>query len=152
MNQDVLVTISGRRLMGMDNEDIELVTPGTYSVQDGWHVVQYEEPMEGINAGPMTENTILIGNGQMQILKKGFANVQMSFLNTSERVTSCYSTPFGDFLIGISTRDIAIEEERDRLRVSVDYALDIGDEHLSDCSINVEIASRTTGQSENAGA
>ena len=79
----------------------------------------------------------------MQILKEGMANVRMAFLNRADRVTSCYSTPFGDFMIGIVTRDIKIDESRDRLNVAVDYAMDIGDQHVSDCSINVEIVSRT---------
>ena len=142
MQEDVLVTISGHRLMGSDGEDVEFITPGTYSRQDGCHVIRYDEPAEG---GPETETTILVNEGEVQILKRGFTNVVMSFLNTSERTTSCYSTPFGDFLIGISTRDIRIDEENDRLRVSVDYNMDIGEQFLTDCRIHVDITSREPG-------
>ena len=140
MTRDVLVTISGKRLMGTDNEDVELVTPGTYSWKSGTHIVRYDEP--GEDGGNVTENMILIGGGSMQIIKRGFSNVHMSFNNSSERTTSCYSTPFGDFMIGISTNDISITESDRKIRVSVDYSMDVAEQRLSDCSINVEIVSR----------
>ena len=113
MTKNVLVTISGKRMMNDGDEDVELVIPGTYCRKAGLHTVCYEEPGEGDDPG--TRNTILIGSDGMQILKEGMANVRMAFL----------------------------DESRDRLNVSVDYAMDIGDQHVSDCSINVEIVSRT---------
>ena len=140
MTRDVLVTISGNRLMGADNEDVELVTPGTYAWKSGTHIVRYDEPGEG--GENITENMILIGGGSMQIIKRGFSNVHMAFNNSTERTTSCYSTPFGDFIIGISTNDISITESDRSISVSVDYSLDIAEEHISDCSINVEVCAR----------
>ncbi len=140
MTRDVLVTISGNRMMGADNEDVELVTEGTYSWKSGMHIVRYDEPGEG--GVSVTENTILIGGGSMQIIKRGFSNVHMAFMNTSERTTSCYSTPFGDLLIGISTNDISIRESDRDIQVSVDYSMDIADEKLSDCNINVQVTAR----------
>ena len=83
MTRDVLVTISGNRLMGADNEDVELVTPGTYSWKSGTHIVRYDEPGEG--GENITENMILIGGGSMQIIKRGFSNVHMAFNNSTER-------------------------------------------------------------------
>ena len=78
----------------------------------------------------------------MQIIKRGFSNVHMAFNNSTERTTSCYSTPFGDLMIGISTNDISITESDRNIRVSVDYSMDIAEEHLSDCSISVEVSAR----------
>ena len=78
----------------------------------------------------------------MQIIKRGFSNVHMSFNNSSERTTSCYSTPFGDFMIGISTNDISITESDRKIRVSGDDSMDVAEQRLSDCSINVEVAAR----------
>lgn len=139
MTGNVLVTISGKRMMGEENEDVQLVMPGICTEKNGMHVIRCEEPAEGPEGG--TENTILIGGGCMKITKKGIASVQMDFLNRAERTTSCYSTPFGDLLIGIRTKDILIDESSDRLRVSVDYAMELGGNHLSDCSIQVEVSS-----------
>lgn len=140
MRKNVLVTISGKRLMGGQTEDIKVVMPGTYMKKNGVHVIRYQEMSE--ETGVTTENTIMICGECMRIRKNGLANVKLDFLNRSDRTTSCYSTPYGDFVIGITTQDISVEESTDRLSVNVEYALDVGDEHLSDCSINVDIASR----------
>lgn len=139
MKKNVLVTISGKHVMGVENEDVKVVTPGTYTFRNGVHVIRYQELSE--ERGEMTENTIIIGGGCMRIRKNGLANVQIDFLNRSDRTTSCYSTPYGDFMVGITTQDISVIEDKDRLSVNVEYALDVGDEHVSDCSINVDIAS-----------
>jgi len=140
MTDDVLVTISGNRRMGAENENVELVIPGSYSLRDGMHTVRYEEPAEGFDAS--TENVISIGGGCMQIEKHGLANVRMEFLNSTARTVSCYSTPFGDLMIGIMTNDIEIRESRDQIMVVVDYSMDIGDERMSDCRMKVLISSR----------
>lgn len=140
MTRDILVTISGKRMIDGEDEGVELVMPGTHKEENGYHLIQYTEPGDG--ADGETENTILIGGGCMKIKKKGLANVQMDFLNRSERVKSCYSTPYGDFLIGITTRDIRIDEDENALRVDVKYAMDVGNDHLSDCAICVKVSPR----------
>lgn len=140
MTKDVLVTISGKRLMGEASEDVELIIPGIYENAGGMHTVVYDEPTEGMEG--TTTNTILIGGSGMEIVKRGLANARMSFLNSGKRTTTCYSTPFGDFMIGIRTNDINIAESSDSLHVSVDYSMDVGDEHLSECNIDIDIASR----------
>ena len=67
MTKNVLVTISGKRMMNDGDEDVELVIPGTYCRKAGLHTVCYEEPGEGDDPG--TRNTILIGSDGMQILR-----------------------------------------------------------------------------------
>lgn len=142
MTKDVLVTISGKRAAGMQSEDVELIIPGSYSCQNGTHTVVYDEVTEGIEG--KTKNTIRIGEGGMEIVKEGLTNVRMSFLNSGKRTISCYSTPYGDLMIGIRTNDISFREEEDRIAVNVDYSMDVEQEHLSDCCISIEIASRAS--------
>ncbi len=55
---------------------------------------------------------------------------------------SCYATPFGELMIGIRTNDIRIAEEEDRLKVQVDYSLDINYQHVSECNIVLEVCSK----------
>lgn len=44
--------------------------------------------------------------------------------------------------MGLSTNRIRLEEQEDSLRVSVDYSLDINYDHISDCSIVLDVCSR----------
>lgn len=140
MTENVLVTISGVHMMGGENEDVKLMIPGTCEEEDDCLSIEYEEPAEDEHGA--IRNRIRIGKGCMFIEKKGMVNVTMSFLNRSERTVSCYSTPFGDFMIGITTRDIGIEKSSDLVTVRVNYSMDIGDQQMSECSMCVEIRAR----------
>jgi len=140
MTKDVLVSINGKRMMGVESEDVELIIPGVYSRQGDLHTVKYDEPVEGMEG--VTKNTILIGSGSMEIIKEGLATARMTFLNNDKPTVTCYSTPFGDFMIGIRTSDLDIKSTKDRLHVSVSYSMDVGEEHLSDCCMNIDIRSK----------
>ena len=44
--------------------------------------------------------------------------------------------------MGILTKNIDIQRSDDRLKVSVDYLLDIGENVISDCNIVVDVRSK----------
>ncbi len=44
-------------------------------------------------------------------------------------------------MVGIQANKIRIDEEPDSLKVDIDYSLDINYEHLSECSIRVDVQS-----------
>ena len=76
----------------------------------------------------------------MDIIKKGLANTHMQFEKNKKNL-SCYTTPLGDMVVGIHANRIRVKEETDSLMVDVDYSLDINYEHLSDCTIRVDVQS-----------
>lgn len=45
-------------------------------------------------------------------------------------------------MVGLSTKDIQVEEEEDALKVQVSYSLDINYEHISECNIVVSVQSK----------
>ena len=44
-------------------------------------------------------------------------------------------------VVGIQANKIKINEQPDKLKVDIDYSLDINYEHLSDCSIRLDVQS-----------
>ena len=102
------------------------------------HYILYEEMMEGFTG--KVKNVIKISPSGMDIIKKGIANTHMQFEKNKKNL-SCYTTPLGDMVVGIQANRIKINEEPDSLLVNVDYSLDINYEHLSDCSIRLDVQS-----------
>ena len=94
--------------------------------------------MEGFTG--KVKNVIKISPSGMDIIKKGIANTHMQFEKNKKNL-SCYTTPLGDMVVGIQASRIKINEEPDSLLVNVDYSLDINYEHLSDCSIRLDVQS-----------
>ena len=144
MHEKVLISIRGRRSDEAETEQIELLIPGTYSGKNGVHHVVYEEPADpdtGLTG--TTLNTIRIGKNGMQIIKKGLLNTRMSFLNTATRTTTSYRTPYGAFLLGIRTNDLHFTDTEELLAAHVDYRLDVNNQPLSNCVLDIEIRPRT---------
>lgn len=143
MTKDVLITISGMQMADGENSDIEMITTGDYYQKNGKHYVLYDEVLEGFDG--IVKNTIKIQDDGLDIIKKGVANVHMAFEKNKKNI-SCYATPFGEMMIGISTNQISIDEKEDNLKVKVDYSLDINYEHISECNITVDIQSKSSAQ------
>jgi uncharacterized beta-barrel protein YwiB (DUF1934 family) len=53
-----------------------------------------------------------------------------------------YATPLGEMMIETATNRICMEEEEDSIQMKVEYSLDINYEHVSDCSIVLDVYSR----------
>ena len=77
----------------------------------------------------------------VDIIKKGITSAHMQFEKNKKNL-SCYTTPLGDMVVGIQANRIKINEEPDSLLVNVDYSLDINYDHISDCSIVLDVCSR----------
>lgn len=142
MTKDVLLSISGLHFDAAggetdDNEPIEVITPASYYNKNGKHYVIYEEPVEGMAS--TVRNTIKItGDRVFEIIKSGLANAHMVFEKDKINMTQ-YETPYGELLVGIHTRKIKVDAREDNIAVAVNYALDINDEKVADCNIDMNI-------------
>ena len=53
-----------------------------------------------------------------------------------------YRTPYGQMLIGVNTKNMEVSVDDDKIRVSLDYELDVNHEPLADCRIKMNIMSK----------
>lgn len=143
MTRDVLVSISGLHtdvvagLTDAENEAIEIVTPANYYCKNGKHYILYDEITEGVHG--TTKNKIKItGTDSIEIIKSGLSNTHMVFERNKKNLTY-YQTPFGQMIVGVSTRDMEVCVTENNIGISVDYELDINHEPLADCTIKVDV-------------
>lgn len=142
MTKDVLVSIRGMQFMGIDeepDEPIEIMTGGNYYFRNGSHYVKYEEVFEGFDG--TTSNLVKIRPSCIEVHKKGAANVHMIFEENKKNITY-YETPFGKIQMGLSTTQIAVTEEEERMQVRIEYTLDMNDSYVADCTLDMKISSR----------
>ncbi len=138
MTREVLITISGTHMTEGENSEIEVVVRGTYYQRGGKHYIVYDETVEGVQEP--VRNVIKVASGSMDIIKKGAANAHMQF-EQDKKYHSSYATPMGNMIVGIMANRIRVDEQDDSLRVDVEYSLDVNYEHLSDCSIALNVRS-----------
>lgn len=143
MTKEVLLSIRGLQI-SPDNqsETIETISPGEYYFRNGKHFFIYEEVMEGLQE--ITRNIIKVSDDYMELTKKGTVNVHMLFERNKKNVTYYY-TPFGSLMIGIDAYNIEVHETENEMLIEVEYALDVNNEHISDCRIRIQANPREDG-------
>lgn len=143
MTKEVLITIRGlQNGPQTDGEPIEMITTGEYFYKNNKHYILYEEVMEGDTN--ITKNRIKIAPGMLELTKNGVVSVHMLFEEHKMNITH-YHTPYGALEMGIDTKQVLIDEEKDCLQVSVTYALEMNQEFLADCDISITVRSKGVG-------
>ncbi|NLJ90624.1 MAG: DUF1934 domain-containing protein [Clostridiales bacterium] len=139
MTKDVIITMSGIRLDGSDEQDIELITPGQYYKKGGKDYILYEEYLKELDE--TAKCNIIIDEDKVNIIKYGPANVNMIF-DKYKRNSSYYQTPYGSLLMGFNTTDLKIEKEEEEMRIFIKYNIDINYQHVSENDISIKIQSK----------
>ena len=143
MTKDVIITVCGlQNGPETDGEPIEMITKGEYFYKNEKHYILYEEVMEGETKS--TKNRIKIAPGSVELTKNGVVNVHMLFEENKKNITH-YNTPYGSLLMGIEAKKVEIAEAEDEIKVSVDYALELNEEHAADCDIKITVRSKSAG-------
>lgn len=141
MTKDVLISLcTVQSNLGETQEDrTQTIISGNYYEKNGRHYILYDEVMEGISKAVKTK--VKISEDMLEIIRSGPISVRMLFEENKKNVTS-YNTPYGNILLGISTKKINVIVQPGIIEVDVDYTLDADGGHLSDCSMNMKIQSK----------
>ena len=145
MTKDILLRISGVQFPGgaeeMDQEQLEMITSGSYFEKNGKRYIRYDEVQEGQE--DVVRNLLKIEDNSLELTRRGFTSVHMVF-EKDKKNESYYDTPFGSLLVGVSATHVNVQQEEDSLEVKVKYALEINYEFVADCSISIHASSRQT--------
>ena len=143
MTKEVLVSIKGMQFDGESGDTIETMNFAQYYLKNDGHYIIYDEMVEG--ESQVTKNILKFKGKTFEMTKRGLVNVHMVFEEGQKNMTN-YSTPFGDILMGMDTSKVEISEteEGSKLKITVEYALEVNYEFLADCTIEIDISARNT--------
>lgn len=140
MNREVQLTISGLQWgEDMEQDNIETVVSAEYFKRNDTHYLLYEEAMEGFDQ--TSKNRMKFKDNLLELTRQGLMNTHMIFEENKTHMTD-YVTPYGNFLMGINTNKIVVEEREDSIHVIVEYKIEIGDEPISINKIELLICNR----------
>ena len=126
------------------NDTVEVITPADYFFKNGKHYVIYDEVTEGFSGH--IKNQIRIGEGPVvEVKKKGLVNSVMTF-ESGRTHTTCYQTPFGEMMMGVTADHIEMEESDDRMDIHISYELNVNYEPMAECRIHICIQSRANAE------
>ena len=148
MTKDVLISIIGMHIDIIDEEDadnkpIEVITPANYFLKNGKHYILYNEMTEGING--VIKNKVKITEPDcVEIIKSGLVNAHMIFEKGKKYYTN-YETPYGQFAMAFHTKELDVHVEENKISVKVKYNLELNDEILTVCSIDLTVKPKEQG-------
>jgi len=147
MTKDVLLSISGLHLdmsglqyKEIENAPIEIITPASYYFKNGKHFVIYDEVTEGV-AGTTKNKIKITGEHLIEMAKSGVSNVNISFEKGKKDVTY-YSTPLGQLLLGVHTRDMQVDVAEENINVKMSYLLEMNQIPFADCEVKMNIKAK----------
>ena len=114
MTKDVLVSVRGAHIADGETNNLEVITAGSYYFKNGKHYIIYDEILEGEEGS--IRNTIKANADSVDMIKGGDARAHMIFQENRPNV-SCYVTPYGQMIVGVTTDRIKINEGRIVLRM-----------------------------------
>ena len=149
MEKDVLIFLNSSQSGGaVEDDKIEVITAGSYYFKNGKHYIVYNELAD--NGNWSEQNIIKISEASVEIIRKGEASVHMVF-NENKKTFSYYDVPYGKLFVELETRRIQVEEEADRLTLLLEYRLEVENQHVADCLVEIRVESKSTCRIDLAG-
>lgn len=146
MTKDVIVAVSSLQTdvnqKEIDEETMEVISPGKYSYKDGIHYVFFEEMIEGNTEVTKTQIRIQ-DSGVVEVIRKGGSSTHMIF-DRRQKNRAFYQTPYGQLNLGVYTKSMEILREEEHLRVDMRYQLDVNYEPYLNCTMGIDIKSRAS--------
>ena len=143
MTKDVLVSVRGAHIADGETNNLEVITAGSYYFKNGKHYIIYDEILEGEEGS--IRNTIKANADSVDMIKGGDARAHMIFQENRPNV-SCYVTPYGQMIVGVTTDRIKINEGPDHLKIQIDYTLELNYEQTSQSHIEIDVKSKATAK------
>ncbi|MCD8336636.1 MAG: DUF1934 domain-containing protein [Lachnospiraceae bacterium] len=148
MTKDVWISVKGlHRVKESDNasaeeakdDEVEVFSPGKYYLRNGKHYVEYEEMDE--ESGDVMKNRITLRDRHLEVLRRGAVYTKMIFEENTKNM-SWYNTPAGNLLAGFDVGAMQVSESDELIEITVDYALELNYEYVSDSRIQIRIMTK----------
>ena len=98
------------------------------------------------------KNKLKITEDQVvEIMKSGVSNAHMIFEKNKKNQTY-YSTPYGQMLVGVNTKEMKVDIKENRIDILIDYELHVNHEAVADSRIKMNIISKSDYRANIAGA
>ncbi len=136
MTNQVILSIKGIQHEFGEDADTQIIITGDYFYKNNKHYIMYGESIPDSNE--KINNTLKISPERIDLIKRGSQDVHMIF-ELNRKNASFYKTPYGVMDVSFNTFDMDVKETDDLITARIEYALEINDSFISDCSIMIEV-------------
>ena len=132
-----IISVSSKQVE-IDENLIEVVTPGEFIKEDGYYYVSYNETE--ISGMQGTKTTLKVFPDKLILIRVGTTNAEMNFEEGKEHVT-LYNTPHGILELRINTKDLNINVDDNGGDVMINYSISISNQPPLNTNLKINIKS-----------
>ncbi len=137
MGQQVIVKLKGIQFEEDGGKPIEVISCGERYEKNNKMYIIYDE----ITQEEVVNNTIKIGENEINIIKRGSRGTHLFFCEGKSSVT-WYPTPFGELEVEIITTKLLIERREKQIIIKIVYDLNINHSYISECIVDMCITDK----------
>jgi uncharacterized beta-barrel protein YwiB (DUF1934 family) len=137
MTEKVILSVSGFGDMVGEDRGAELITAARFYHRNRKHFVLYEDSDSGVDTGGM----IKIGDGRVDVIRKGEDHVHMVFEEGSGS-TTVYHTTAGELTMELFTQSIYTREREDEIITRISYGLTLNGSFVADYKVQIRVQSQ----------
>ncbi|CDB12376.1 uncharacterized protein BN525_00320 [Eubacterium sp. CAG:192] len=134
MGENVVIKISGLQIVENTGDNVEVIAKGKHYLKKDKHYLLYEEYENDENT--KTSNMIKFNNDIVEITRKGQVDGKLIF-QENQKKQSLYSTPMGDLLIEVLTKEIEVSDDDDDVNLKIKYQIHVDGNKVSDNEIDI---------------
>lgn len=134
MDENVVIKISGLQIVENTGDNVEVIAKGKHYLRKDKHYLLYEEYENDENT--KTSNMIKFNNEIVEITRKGQVDGKLIF-KENQKNQSLYSTPMGDLLIEVFTKEIDVSDHKDDVNLKIKYQIHVDGNKISDNEIDI---------------
>ena len=134
MDENVVIKISGLQIVENTGDTVEVIAKGKHYLKKDKHYLLYEEYENDENT--KTSNMIKFNNDIVEITRKGQVDGKLIF-QENQKKQSLYSTPMGDLLIEVLTKEIEVSDDDDDVNLKIKYQIHVDGNKVSDNEIDI---------------
>lgn len=136
--KDALIKLISTQNDGEDSESTELITRGKYGRARDGYIIEYDETEATGYAGSKTVIKAFDSGKKIALERTG--STHSSLIAELGIKHHCqYGTPYGDFMVGINTKEIKKELNAQGGHLDFSYVIDINSTFVGDFRIFVNV-------------
>lgn len=137
LEENYVISITGKQKIDKENDEIELTTCGTYTKKGGKRYIVYNE-YDKENPAKKTKSVLKIEKGKVILIKGNDMQTRL-ILEEGKRNQCFYATDVGTMIIGVFTDKIDEKLDDNGGTLEIKYSLDINAGLTSYNNIFIEV-------------
>jgi uncharacterized beta-barrel protein YwiB (DUF1934 family) len=138
MNKNAIISVVSKQADSkeLDDDIIEVVTPGKFYKKDNSYYAVYEETE--ISGMKGTTTTLKIDEEKFTLIRTGTTNTEMKFKKYVRDLT-LYNTPHGALDLTVDTKELKMKVDNNGGDVFIDYDMRIGNQQVLSTTLKINI-------------